>query len=603
MSGVPASALDLRRHLSAAIGWAVFTLVTLAALLAASLAGNETERRARADTERLLAQFASQIGHALAMSLETRRSILQATAAQIVVSSDRGSDALRRHVEAVQAQFPEFAWIGVADERGRVTAASGGVLEGEDAAAQRWFQQGRQGPHLGDVGEAPLLANRLPPIAGGEPARFIEAAVPLTPSAGGSVGVLGAYLSWHWIEQQLGDLRRALDTRRQLDLLLIGEGGTVLAGSAPWLGRSLAGDADLTGGGAYVVGRQAEHRGRDGGLAWKVVVREGAEAALEPARATQQAVFGVVFAASLLAAAAGVLATRLLTRRLAALAREAQAVRGGAQRTFTVPVGGDEVSRIGATLAEVVDHLQHEKQALQRLNGELDARVAERTARIERLSDETRHAAVTRERLRLARDLHHTLAHSLMALLTQIRLVRKLHSRFKPAQLDAELARAEDVAASGLIEARAAITQMRHNSVRDVGLGAALQELVAQFGERTSIAATWHADPQAAGLADERAETVFQIVEEALHNVEHHAQAASVSVGLRWAAPADDVTSPPARVRVEIADDGAGFDPASPRPGHYGLIGMREQAVLIGARFDVQSRIGEGTRLVLEFDA
>ena len=597
MSRLPTRALDPRLHLSAAIGWAVFTL---AALVAAILAGDEAERRARADTERLLAQFGTQIRHALAMSLETRRSILQASAAQIVVSSDRGGDALRRHVEAVQAQFPEFAWIGVADERGRVTAASGGVMEGDDAAAQRWFRKGRQGPHFGDVGEAPLLASRLPSIAGREPARFIEAAVPLTPSAGGSAGVLGAYLSLHWIEQQLGDLRGALDTHRQLDILLIGEDGTVLVGPVPWLGRLLAGDADLTGGGAYVVGRPTEHRGRNGGLAWKVVVREGEEAALEAARVTRRAVFMVVFATGLLAALAGVLATRLLTRRLAALARDAQAVRGGARRTLTLPTGADEVSRIGALLAEVVDHLQHEKQALQRLNAELDARVAERTARIERLSAETRHAAVTRERLRLARDLHHTLAHSLMALLTQIRLVRKLHARFEPAQLDAELARAEEVASSGLVEARASITQMRHNSVRDVGLGTALQELVTQFGERTSIAATWHADPQAAGLADDRSETVFQIVEEALHNVEHHAQATRVQVSLRWAVSTDGVTG---TVQVETADDGAGFDPALASPGHYGLIGMREQALLIGARLDVHSRIGEGTRILVEFDA
>ena len=137
------------------------------------------------------------------------------------------------------------------------------------------------------------------------------------------------------------------------------------------------------------------------------------------------------------------------------------------------------------------------------------------------------------------------------------------------------------MASSGLIEARASITQMRHNSVRDVGLGAALQELVSQFGERTSIAATWRADPQVAALADERSETVFQIVEEALHNVEHHAQATRVQVSLRWAVPTDGLTG---TVQVETADDGAGFDPALASPGHYGLIGMREQAFQLRCR-------------------
>ena len=427
---------DPRLHLAAAIGWSVFVLVTLAAL-----AAEAAERRARDDAARLLAQFATQIRHALGMNLQTRRLIVQATAAQIVASNDRGSDALRRHLEAVQAQFPEFAWLGVVDERGRVVAASGGGLQGEDVVA------------------------------------------------------------------------------------------------------------------------------------------------------------------GLLAAGAAVLVTRMLTRRLVALAGAAQAVQRGTQRTLAVPAGRDEVSRIGASLAELVGHLQQEKQALLTLNAELDARVAERTARIERLADGARHAAVTRERLRLARDLHDTLAHSLMALLTQIRLVRKLRGRLDMNELGTELGRAEEVAVSGLAEARAAITQMRHGGVRDVGLGAALQELLVRFGERTGVAASLQADPQASGLADERAETVFRIVEEALHNVERHARAQAVSVSIAVQHDGTTDMGMLGRVRVEISDDGTGFDPALPRPGHYGLRGIQEQAALVQARFVLNSQPGAGTRISLEFDA
>ena len=58
-----------------------------------------------------------------------------------------------------------------------------------------------------------------------------------------------------------------------------------------------------------------------------------------------------------------------------------------------------------------------------------------------------------------------------------------------------------------------------------------------------------------------------------------------------------------ARVRVEVADDGVGFDPATPCPGHYGLRGIREQAELIRARFEPRSQPGAGTCLVLEFEA
>jgi signal transduction histidine kinase len=594
---------DPRLHLAAAIGWAVFAIVALAALTAATLASEEAERHIRADTEKILTQFANQIRYGLATNLENRRSIVRATAAQIVASDDRGADALRHHLEAVQAQFPEFVWLGVADDAGRVMAATGGILHGETVAQQPWFQQGRQRPFLGESHGAPLL--KKPPRApGGWPPRFVDVAAPITGVESRRVGVLGAYLSWDWIERLQAELLGALDTHRPLDLLLVAGDGTILIGPAPWVDRKRVADVDVTEGGTFLVGRHAENTEHDAGLGWNVLVRQGVESALGPARKTRQTVFLVVLLAGLASAVVAVWATRLLTRRLAVLAEEARAVRRGARRTLTVPAGADEVSHIGAALAETIQHLQQEKQALTTLNAELDARVAERTARIRRLADEARQAAVTRERLRLARDLHDTLAHSLMALLTQIRLMRKLRVRLDAAELDAELGRAEEVAATGLAEARAAITQMRHNSARDIGLGPALQELLARFSGRSGIVASLDADPQTAGLADERVETVFRIVEEALRNVERHARAHSVRVRLEKIVSLENGASDLAgRVCVEIVDDGVGFDPTTPRPGHYGLRGIQEQAALIGAQLGVHSRPGEGTRIVLEFDA
>jgi len=600
--------LDPRFHLAAAIGWSVFALVMLAALASANLAANEAERRARVDAERLLTQFATQIRYALAMNLETRRSIVQASASQIAASRDRSSDALRRHLEAVQVQFPEFAWFAVADDDGRVTASSSGVLLGANVSAQPWFRQGRHRPFVGEVHDVRLPERNLSPAPNGRSPRFVDIAVPLAQTAGRSASVLGAHISWTWIERLQAELLRTLDRRQHIDLLLAAEDGTVLVGPSNWLGRKLAADFDVSDAGAYLIGRQAAQPAVNGSLNWTVIARQDVRSALGPARTIHREVFLVVLMAGLASAVAAVLVTSLLMRRLAALADAAQAVRRGAQRMLAAPGGKDEVHRIGATLAEVVEHLQQEKQSLLTLNTELDARVTERTVRIERMADEARHAAVNRERLRLARDLHDTLAHSLMALLTQIRLVRKLRSRFDDGELEAELGRAEGVAASGLAEARAAIAQMRHNGVRDAGLGPALRELLARFGERSGVAASLRADRQAADLAGERAETVFRIVEEALHNVERHAQARSVRVALQSTATpaklaADGKSAPSARVRVEIVDDGIGFDPALLRPGHYGLRGIQEQAALIEAQFEMHSRPGEGTRINLEFDA
>ncbi len=600
--------LDPRRHLAAAIGWAVFSVVTLVALMSAYVVADEAQARVRLDSEHLLTQFANEMRDALATHLETRRSILQATAVQALASSDHSHVALRRHLEAVQAQFPEFAWLGVADAQGRVTTAAVGMLEGADVSARPWFETGRTQPFMGIVHREPALDKLLPAAPDGLPQRFIGLAVPLPHAANHPAGVLGAQVSWAWVERLQGALIRSLDADgvRKLSLLLVSADGTVLVGPSTWLGQPLPSAAAdvLSQNGSYLVGRPAQHRATEGAMGWTVWVRQDAATALAPARSARHEVFLSVLLAGLAAAAAAAWVTRLLTLRLSDLAVQALGVRDGALQGLTVPAGKDEISRIGATLAELVNHLKQQKKALSMLNAELDARVIERTARIERLSDDARHAAVTRERLRLARDLHDTLAHSLMALLTQIRLIRKLHSRLATDGLEAELMRAEDVAASGLTEARAAITQMRHNGVRETGLGPALHELLHRFRLHTGLDATLQTDDQAAELANERAETVFRIAEEALRNVERHAQAQTVRLCLLNApAAAGDNVDAAQRLHLEIIDDGVGFDPAVPKPGHYGLRGIEEQVDLIGARLSLFSAPGQGTRILVEFEA
>lgn len=583
--------LSPRLHISAAIGWAVFTVVTLAALVAATLAAGQAEHRARADADALLDEFATQVRDAVSMSLETRRWLLQATAAQITAGPDRDPAQLRRTLVAAQSQFPEFAWLAVADASGQLVAETGAVALGADVSGLPWFQQGQKAPYVSDL-HAPV-PGRPAWAAGSTPGRLIDAAAPLRDG-----GVLVAYLSWSWFERQFLHMEQALSKGRTIELMLLARDGSVLVGPPTWLGRQLGPERDATEGGAYVIGSRANLRLADVlGLGWTAIVRQRADLALEPVHTTRRTVFLIVFAAGLLSAAAAAVVTRLITGRLTRLATEAEAVRRGERRTLLAPPGADEVGRIGATLSQLVDHLQTEKQALQSLNEVLDQRVAERTQRIERMAEDARHAAVTRERLRIARDLHDTLAHSLMALLTQVRLIRKLRTRLGAEDLDAELARAEVVATTGLADARAAIAQMRDNGVLETGLGAALHDLARRVSERSGVPVALQADDAAAKATDERAETVFRIVEEALRNVERHARAQQVHIALH------SLAGPPERVQVLVADDGIGFDPGLPSPGHFGLRGIREQAVLIGAQLAVHSAPGQGTRVELSFDA
>ena len=235
--------------------------------------------------------------------------------------------------------------------------------------------------------------------------------------------------------------------------------------------------------------------------------------------------------------------------------------------------------------------LQRERGELQTLSSELERRVAVRTREVQRLAEESRYAAIVRERLQIARDLHDTLAHSMMAILSEIRFLRRLQSR-DPAAVPDELARAEEVAREGLQEARMAISQMRGNAVRETGLGPALAKEFDRFINRTGLTGEFNADGEAARFGDERAETLLRMAQEALRNVERHAMATRVSVALR----ATEGT----HLELCIEDNGVGFDPQAPHPGHFGVLGLREQAQLIGAELHIASGPNRGSRLTVK---
>ncbi|MDQ8732698.1 histidine kinase [Bradyrhizobium sp. LHD-71] len=212
---------------------------------------------------------------------------------------------------------------------------------------------------------------------------------------------------------------------------------------------------------------------------------------------------------------------------------------------------------------------------------------------IGRMAEENRHAAVLRERLRIARDLHDTLAHSMAAMLAQIRLIKKLATA-APERLVEELERAEEAALAGLHEARSAVTRMRYQAVRDDGLGAALGRLTKRLRLRKNIQIELNVDPRAFVLADERAEMVFRVVEEAVHNIEQHA---GVERGFIDAKVKPDTGN--GCLEVIVRDEGKGFDPSSYTIGHYGITGMREQLAMIGGTLLIESALKRGTQLTI----
>ena len=199
--------------------------------------------------------------------------------------------------------------------------------------------------------------------------------------------------------------------------------------------------------------------------------------------------------------------------------------------------------------------------------------------------------AVSRERNRLARDLHDTLAHTLSALTVQLEALRTLLANDPAATQGAAREAVEDLvgqARRGLDESRKAIQALRTDRVDTVGLVGALRDMLQSFQARTGVQARLSVAGQSPDLTTTEAQTLFRIAEEALTNVERHAAAQQVEV--RLACGSD-------RLDLVIRDDGVGFDPAVIDASRYGLTGMQERAGIIGATLEVDSHPGGGTEV------
>jgi signal transduction histidine kinase len=587
--------LDPRHSLAAGAMWLIIGLAAAFSIAAAVWVGgiaraNLSEqhiRRLSLETD----QLSSDLGQALAGRLDAIRAaghILQTA----LPPEHRGG--LREVFSELTLAYPQFDWIAVADLHGIVVSATDARLTGSDLGSRDWYVGGAQGPWLGVIDSSPS--------ARADSATLGDMAAPVRDATGQVVGVIAAHLSWRrapFHPERLTD-----ESSPATQAYVLDHDGVVLIGpddlrNRRWNGVSEAA-ADfaqsrtetisppqfqrLPGGRRVLVSRALLSAGADAAESWQVQLTEPYDRVFQRARAVTYQIFWVAMCLGAATALLGVLGTRKLTARLQRLAASVAAVGQNESEQLEIPAGADEVARLARAFAKILSDLRAERVELQTLSNELERRVAVRTREVERLAEESRYATIVRERLKIARDLHDTLAHSMMALLSEVRFLRRLHAR-EPHAVAEELVRAEDLARKGLQEARSAISQMRVNAVRDTGLGAALSREFDRFVDRTGTAGDFSADAETARFGDERGETLLRMAQEALRNVERHSQATRVSVRL---ATRDDL------LELRIADNGVGFDPHTPRPEHYGLVGLREQADLIGAelRIDTGPQLG-----------
>jgi signal transduction histidine kinase len=205
--------------------------------------------------------------------------------------------------------------------------------------------------------------------------------------------------------------------------------------------------------------------------------------------------------------------------------------------------------------------------------------------RLTQLSERSRLAAVSAERTRVMRDVHDTLAHAFTGVIVQLEAADDAAARGLGAEAGAHVARAESMARLGLQEARRSVMALRPQALEGSDLPTALNELVTRTTGGTALAATFSTVGTIRPLPAALDEHLLRVGQEALTNAVRHGAAASLSMTLSFDA---------GQVRLDVFDDGTGFDPGAPTEG-LGLAGIRARVTGMGGQLHLRSGIDDGT--------
>jgi signal transduction histidine kinase len=191
------------------------------------------------------------------------------------------------------------------------------------------------------------------------------------------------------------------------------------------------------------------------------------------------------------------------------------------------------------------------------------------------------------ERRSLSRELHDEVGQSLTALRMEISHAMSL---LAGGEARTRLLRARELAERTLRMVRDISLLLRPSLLDDLGLGAALQWQLEDFGRRSGIRTEFTGAEVGEDLSDEAKTCVFRIAQEALHNCEKYSRASLVRVVLGQEGN---------RLQLEVVDDGVGFSLSErglPQQG-TGIVGIKERAQKLGGSVVVESRPGAGTRI------
>ena len=211
-----------------------------------------------------------------------------------------------------------------------------------------------------------------------------------------------------------------------------------------------------------------------------------------------------------------------------------------------------------------------------------------------RLYEAVQRLAVVEERDRIGRDLHDGIIQSIYAVTLSLEDVQEL-TKDEPAEAVARVDRAIDALHGTIRDLRNFIFGLRPEFVDRTDLTGLLAALADQVRLNSLIDVEVRLPESPIELPAHARAELLQIAREALSNVARHSGGSRAELTLTGAG---------AEIVLVISDNGRGFEPATTEPGeHFGLANMRDRAVALGGRMELDSATGAGTRIIVHIPA
>jgi signal transduction histidine kinase len=374
----------------------------------------------------------------------------------------------------------------------------------------------------------------------------------------------------------LDALLQVKDNGHAMQVILFDAGGQPLfvSGEGP---ATLPADGDAIRQ-RYAGGRIERYAGTDYVVAyaplpaapWLLVLREPVAGIAEPLIRFEQAMPFVLVIATVVSLLTLFFGLRFIVGPLHLLAERARRIGAGDFVAIGVPVGGvDEIEALRTAIDQMAEQIQSYQSGL-----------------------ESYLLAVTRaqedERARLSRELHDETVQSLIALDHRTQKVQRTIDH-NPALAHTQLNEVRQLLVGAISEVRRFSQALRPLYLEDLGLAPALELLAGE----AAAGFTLLGEPRR--LAPDVELALYRIAQESLNNARRHAAATQIEVTLIFQ---------PTQSKLTICDDGVGFEPALTsadftRAGHFGLLGMRERAQLVGANLQITTTPGQGVAVAV----